>query len=380
VILGAFLAGVIMSIMADQDKTVLKEKLDTLGFGFFIPLFFISVGSEFDIRSFLDSPDAILLLPLLVAAAYAVKVLPAFIYWPAFSLRESMAAGFLLSSRLSLIIAASAVAFKLGLISEAINADILILAMITCMLSPMIFNKIAPHHAEVHRKGYIIIGFNQHTALLIERLIREGEEVSVLQSVQDPCHQARCRGATIITGDPEDEIILKSLGAETAAGLVVILNDPERDISVCRLARERFRIPVVVSRADEYSSMEKMMALGVKVVQPSLATAMALEGALKYPATFDMIAEQADGVELGEATVLNLRFHGILLSEVRLPGNALIMGIRRNSDIIVPHGDTTLYQHDVVMLVGNPESIRDTIHLLGEQNNLWDETIYPEKP
>ncbi len=46
VILGAFLAGVIMSIMAGQDKAVLQEKLDTIGFGFFIPLFFISVGAN----------------------------------------------------------------------------------------------------------------------------------------------------------------------------------------------------------------------------------------------------------------------------------------------------------------------------------------------
>jgi len=86
VILGAFLAGVFMSIMADQDKTALQEKLDTIGFGFFIPVFFISVGSEFDIESFLGSPDAVILLPLLVAMAYAVKVLPAFIYWPSFLL------------------------------------------------------------------------------------------------------------------------------------------------------------------------------------------------------------------------------------------------------------------------------------------------------
>ncbi|MDD5207440.1 MAG: NAD-binding protein, partial [Desulfobacterales bacterium] len=206
-----------------------------------------------------------------------------------------------------------------------------------------------------------------NTALLIERLIREGEEVSVLQSLQDIFHHAHCQGATVITGDPEDETILKSLGAETAAGLVVILNDPDRDIAVCRLARERFRIPVVVSRADEHSSMEKMVALGVKVVQPSLATAIALEGALRYPATFDMIAEQVDGVELGEATLLNSRFQGIPISEVRLPGNALIIGIRRNGDVIVPHSYTALSLHDVVMLVGNPESIKETIHLLREE-------------
>ncbi|HPJ97054.1 MAG TPA: monovalent cation:proton antiporter family protein [Syntrophales bacterium] len=364
VILGAFLAGVVMSVLAGQDKTMLQEKLDTIGFGFFIPLFFISVGSEFDLRVFLGSHQALALLPLLVAAAYTVKVLPSLVFRVAFSFRESMAAGFLLSSRLSLIIAASSLAFKLGLISEAVNANILLLAMVTCMLSPLLFNRIAPRAEEIHRQGYVVVGFNQHTALLIERLLREGERVSVLQAVGDPCHEPYCQGAKVRMGDPLDARLLESLGAETAAGLVTALNDPRADVAVCRLARERFRIPVVVSRADDHGQMKELADLGVKAVQPSLATALALEGALRYPAAFDMISELSDGTELGEAAVRDSRYQDKPLGEVRLPGNALIMGIRRGGDVIVPHGSTTLAVGDILMLVGSPEAIRETRMLM----------------
>lgn len=367
VILGAFLAGVIMSIMAGQDKAVLQEKLDTIGFGFFIPLFFISVGSQFDLRAFLGSSGVFVLLALLIAAAYAVKLLPALVYRVAFSFRESAAAGFLLSSRLSLIIAASALAFKLGLISEAVNADILLLAMITCMLSPVLFNRILPPVKEVRREGYIVVGFNQHTALLIERLAREGERVSVLRAVDDQCHELYCQGATVRAGNPADEELLASLGAETAAGLVTVLNDPRADMAVCRLAREKFLIPVVVSRADDNDLMREMGNLGVKVVQPSLATALALEGALRYPAAFDMISELSDGVEIGEASVLDPRYQGIPLADLDLPGNPLIMGIRRGGDVIVPHGFTTLAVGDILMLVGNPDSIRETGAMMGRR-------------
>lgn len=364
VILGAFLAGVIMSIMADSDKSALQEKLDTIGFGFFIPMFFISVGSEFDIRSFLGSFDALLLLPLLVGAAYLVKVLPSLVYLLSFSLRESAAAGFLLSSHLSLTIAASALAFKSGMITETVNADILVLAMITCMLSPILFNRIMPAAAQTQRQGYIVIGLNEHTALLIERLIQEGEKVSVLQSLREPCREPFCRGARIKAGDPEDEEILQELGAETAAGLVVVLNDPEVDLAVCQMATERFRIPIVVSYTDDHGLMQKMKALGARVVQPALATAIALESALRYHAVFDMIANQSDGVELGEARVTNRSLQGMEVGDIRLPGNALIMGIRRNGEVIVPHGNTPLALNDVVMLVGNPEFIADSIQLL----------------
>ncbi|MEJ2067703.1 MAG: cation:proton antiporter, partial [Deltaproteobacteria bacterium] len=193
VILGAFLAGVIVSIIAGPEEAALREKLDALGFGFFIPIFFISVGSRFDLNVLIGSQEALILFPLLLVAAYVVKVLPALVYRLAFSWREGLASGFLLSSRLSLIIAASALAFDLGVISEGVNADIVLVAMVTCTLSPIIFNRLAPHVAEVERTGVIIVGLNQLTALLADRLVQEGEEVTVLGCPQERANAPYCR-------------------------------------------------------------------------------------------------------------------------------------------------------------------------------------------
>ena len=43
IILGAFLAGVIVSLLSGGESTALQEKLDAIGYGFFIPIFFIMV-------------------------------------------------------------------------------------------------------------------------------------------------------------------------------------------------------------------------------------------------------------------------------------------------------------------------------------------------
>jgi CPA2 family monovalent cation:H+ antiporter-2 len=359
VILGAFLAGVIVSIIAGPEESVLRDKLDALGFGFFIPVFFISVGSRFDLNMLIGSQEALILFPLLLVAAYVVKVLPALIYRLAFSWREGLASGFLLSSRLSLIIAASALAFELGVISEGVNADIVLVAMVTCTLSPILFNRLAPQAAEVERKGVIIVGLNQLTALLADRLVQEGEEVAVLGCPQERTNAPYCRRTTPIFGEPGDEAVLGALGADQAAALIVVLDDAEANIKICHMAAERFAIPVIVSRADDHVVLERMRALGVRAVQPALATAMALEGALRFPATFDMLAEHGDDVEIGEARLRNLRVSGRLLRQVRLPGNALVMGIRRKGEVIVPHGDTAFRLGDVVMLIGSPADIRE---------------------
>jgi CPA2 family monovalent cation:H+ antiporter-2 len=359
VILGAFLAGVIVSIIAGPEEAVLREKLDALGFGFFIPIFFISVGSRFDLNVLIGSQEALILFPLLLVAAYVVKVLPALVYRLAFSWREGLASGFLLSSRLSLIIAASALAFELGVISEAVNADIVLVAMITCTLSPILFNRIAPHTAEVERKGVIIVGLNQLTALLADRLMQEGEEVAVLGCPEERAYAPYCKRTTPIFGDPGDEAVLQSLGADQVAACIVVLNDPEANIRVCRMAAEHFGIPVIVSRADDHAVLERMKTMGVRAVQPALATVMALEGALRFPTTFDMLVELGDDVEIGEARVRNIRLVGRSLRQIRLPGNALVMGIRRKGEVIVPHGDTTFRLGDAVMLIGNPSDIKE---------------------
>jgi Kef-type K+ transport system membrane component KefB len=139
VILGAFLAGVIVSLSSRNHESVLHEKLDALGYGFFIPLFFILVGANFDLWALLESYTALMLVPLLLAAAYLIKMLPALLYRARFSWSETLGAGALLSSRLSLIIATSAIALQLGIITSATNAAIVLVAVVTCTLSPLLF-------------------------------------------------------------------------------------------------------------------------------------------------------------------------------------------------------------------------------------------------
>ncbi len=112
-ILGAFLAGAVLSISGRGEQEDLRSKLDAFGYGFFIPIFFINVGANFDLPTLLGSPAALLLAAaVLIVAGYLVKFLPALLFRLALPWRETLAAGALLSSRLSLIIAASSIAFQ----------------------------------------------------------------------------------------------------------------------------------------------------------------------------------------------------------------------------------------------------------------------------
>jgi Trk K+ transport system NAD-binding subunit len=85
---------------------------------------------------------------------------------------------------------------------------------------------------------------------------------------------------------------------------------------------------------------------------------------LHFPAAFDMLTNHADGVEVREVELNNARFDGRPVRQIRLPGDALILAIRRNGEVLVPHGNTRLRQGDLLMLVGHQDSLAESLNQL----------------
>jgi Kef-type K+ transport system membrane component KefB len=75
VVLGAFLAGVVLRRWAPGDVDALEEKLDAIGYGFFIPLFFVASGMSLDIRSIAEAPLRLLAFFVLLLVIRGVPAL-----------------------------------------------------------------------------------------------------------------------------------------------------------------------------------------------------------------------------------------------------------------------------------------------------------------
>jgi CPA2 family monovalent cation:H+ antiporter-2 len=365
VILGAFLAGAIAGLVADIDDDAAQEKLDAIGYGFFIPIFFIMVGVEFNLAALFESPRAILLVPLLAGAAYLVKLVPALLLRLNYSWRESLAGGMLLASRLSLIIAAASIALSLDLINDAINAAVILLAVISVTLSPLAFNRFHPQQDESRRTGVIIAGQDQLVEYLAERWAPRGETIYIL--CPDPSRRAAFERlpVEIISDCTDPASALESAAAATARALVDLTSNNEETLEICRLAREAFHIPLVISRVSEVDLIPRLQSAGIKVVQPALATAMALEGALRYPGLFDVLTSQeGDDLDVMEVRLDNQQLAGLQLRQLRLPGDALILSLARTGGVIVPHGETRLELGDVLGLIGSPGSLDEARSML----------------
>jgi Kef-type K+ transport system membrane component KefB len=137
-VLGAFMGGAIISFIF-REKQALETKLSAMGFGFLIPIFFITVGMRFDATNLLQG-GALAFTLVLFLAALATKIVPAMLFvFQGRKPKEALRAGFLLSSRLSLIIAAAAVGVQEGLIDQQTKDAVVLLALLSCLAGPSLF-------------------------------------------------------------------------------------------------------------------------------------------------------------------------------------------------------------------------------------------------
>jgi Kef-type K+ transport system membrane component KefB len=141
-ILGAFLAGTIFAFVF-RHRGSLEQQLSGFSYGFLIPVFFINVGLSFDLTAMMD-PGILLLALQLIGAAVAVKVLPPFLMLRGIPLRETLAAGVLLSARLSLVIAVATIGVRIGLMGEELRSSVILLAVVTSTFAPTLFRFLAP--------------------------------------------------------------------------------------------------------------------------------------------------------------------------------------------------------------------------------------------
>ena len=368
VILGAFLAGALVSVLSDRNNPVLREKLDAIGFGFFIPIFFIMVGVNLDLKSLLESPENLLLLPGLLLAAFVIKFGAGLVFRLAFGWRETLAAGALLSARLSLIIAASAIALDLNLITEAANTAIILVAIITVTISPILFDFLLPgQEGQKRRRGAIVVS-SRELALALAKQLAKTMPVTVVtrrpfrkDDLPDP-------HIKLVQGDARDPEVLRAAGANEVANFICLSTRSDFNEKVCKMALQDFGVENVVTwQREEEKRLEGLERIGVRVIYPGLATLMALEGSVLFPESYDMISHRTEDMEMRQIRLRNRRYFNRQLRNIRLPGDVLVVGIRRGAERIVPHGDTILRSGDILLLVGSPSFLKDAISILQEE-------------
>jgi Kef-type K+ transport system membrane component KefB len=140
-ILGAFMAGAILSLL-DRDEQMthpeFRRKLEAVGFGIFIPVFFVASGVNFDLDALLESTSNVIMVPVFLAALVAARGLPALLYRGLLDNRRIAIAGLMQATSLPFIVAATAIGEELGLVDAAEGAALIGAGLLSVLLFPLI--------------------------------------------------------------------------------------------------------------------------------------------------------------------------------------------------------------------------------------------------
>ena len=363
IILGAFLAGILFSLLFHEFRTELAPKLDAIGYGFLIPIFFITVGANFNLKTVL-TPDTLIILPLYVAIAYLVKLIPTMVLKKYFSWKETISVGFLLSSRLSLIIAIALVAWKAGFISETTYSTFILVAIVTCIVSPILFSKIFPKHQK-KKEAVVIAGDNEMLASLAGKIDFRKQQLILTDTGPRVTQMFDKIGAEYICWDSFNAQKALSLKDAEIKTLVAAYGEDHQNQAACAMAKEAGIHNVVALITDPKISLA-LEKQGVRTVTPMKAMHTLLYAYIKFPESCEALynPEDHENIDVREFILVSQRIIGAKLKELRMPGDCLVLMVSRGSRSIVPDGNTLLEKEDVLVVIGSTEYMAEIEDIL----------------
>ncbi|MGZ5009122.1 MAG: cation:proton antiporter [Methylobacter sp.] len=140
IVMGAFTAGMVagLAIKGSKEGELLRQKLDAIGYGFLIPIFFIVAGMKFEISALWSSPLAPIQVALLACLLVLIRGVPLFLYKEELTPEEKMPFVFYSATGLPLIVIISEIGVSSGLMPPD-RASILVSAgMVSVLLFPML--------------------------------------------------------------------------------------------------------------------------------------------------------------------------------------------------------------------------------------------------
>ncbi|HCY8630048.1 TPA: monovalent cation:proton antiporter family protein [Staphylococcus aureus] len=352
-ILGAFLAGVVVSLLNPDEEMV--EKLDSFGYGFFIPIFFIMVGVDLNIPSLIKEPKLLIIIPILIVAFIISKLIPVMFIRRWFDMKTTIASAFLLTSTLSLVIAAAKISERLNAISAETSGILILNAVITCVFVPIIFKKLFPVPDEFNRKIEVsLIGKNQLTIPIAQNLTSQLYDVTLYYRKDLSDRRQLSDDITMIEIADYEQDVLERLGLFDRDIVVCATNDDDINRKVAKLAKTH-QVERVICRLESTTDDTELVDSGIEIFSSYLSNKILLKGLIETPNMLNLLSNVE--TSLYEIQMLNYKYENIQLRNFPFGGDIIFVRIIRNNESIVPHGDTQLRYGDRLIVTGAKEYV-----------------------
>nr|WP_263328312.1 monovalent cation:proton antiporter family protein [Neobacillus sp. Marseille-Q6967] len=353
-ILGAFLAGVLVSLLSPNQELV--HKLDSFGYGFLIPIFFVMVGVDLDVWSLFADKKLLMLIPLLLLGLLLSKIIPVYLLKIWYDTKTVVASGFLLTSTLSLVIAAATIGERMQVITPEMSGTLILVAVITSIITPIAFKKLFPKEVVTERKMKVsFLGANQVTLPVSRELTSSLYEPVLYHTTMDKSEKQNSNSVFEII-EIADYSIESFDKTEVLHSDVVVISTGDQNINA-RLASyfKEKGVPRVIARIESLEIEEGLREQNIEVFSSFNSTKALLRALIESPSIINILTNQETA--LYEIKMLNEQFDGMTLRRFPFTGDVIFVRIFRGKDSIIPHGDTELLLNDRLIVTGSKEYV-----------------------
>tara|TARA_Y100001972_G_scaffold125905_2_gene178218 strand:+ start:5556 stop:7406 length:1851 start_codon:yes stop_codon:yes gene_type:complete len=354
-VLGAFVAGILLSVFLNKERSALTFKLDSISYGFFIPIFFIMVGVKLDISSLSNFAESIPFILLLVAAFFIAQTLPALIMTRVFGVRRAIAAGVLLSSRFGLTIAAAQIGLSLEVISPAANAGIVTACIIISFLAPLLYKQL--NTGEEESFNIFILGGGNASFLLAERIKLHGIRCLTLVESDEAYTFLETKDIEVrrIT---DLEKFNEFIHLKTSDQLIILSGSTQYNNKLTKIAKQ-LNHNKIITLVDEHERDNHQSSNDTQLVNMDDTLASHVENLILRPDSYQAFSEnfgmyRIEEIIMGNDDNVNKRVRDLAFP----PSGSLIM-LRRNKQIFIPHGETHLLAGDIITVIGNTTALEE---------------------
>lgn len=365
-ILGAFLAGIVMKLLEPSQETA--DKLTSIGYGFFIPIFFIMTGVKLNLRSLLAHPKSLILLPILVLFLFLAKVPVALVYAQKFGSRNGIAGGFLTATTITIVLPTLAVARKLNVITR-LQSDVFILAaVIVCILCPILFNAIFKLKAEDRiKEKVVILGTNALTVPVMLDLHDNWYSVNMFTTSNEHYHIYKSRVPQLKLLSQLDSENLAQSGALTGDIFVAAMRSDDTNLRLGQLAQEQgdFKRIIICQKRADIARVKELRKSGMEVFDLSNITAALLRALIESPALYSVLSDTKNAVY--SVVVRNTQYSGRQLMDWDVAHDITVSRIRRGQEWLVPHGHTVIELGDELIFTAKYQAADRMRKVIGKK-------------
>ncbi len=211
----------------------------------------------------------------------------------------------------------------------------------------------------------IIVGCGRVGAELAKLLSGEGHDVVIIDKSRDSFNRLgdSFNGLTMV-GNGFDLALLKQGGIEKADAFCAVTNGDNTNLISAQVAKKIFRVPKVLARVYDPQRAHIYAALGLDIISGTMLFSAMLRDKIIESRFSSYLIESKDlgviEIEVKDSLV------GKTIQDINIPGDFIVVAVRRMQGVIIPEPKTVLKTKDTLMgvvKVSSLQEVREKFHL-----------------